>query len=206
MAFATELLIRYPEIFEFTIDDEQSNSLEPAAASIYFKRKGLADREINKLLAAYTLVKTNFFWTNFYHWCNLSTAISIGLVPSVGSLFPDPEDFGWSIIEAVLLTPTYEECKFTDGNIIAYVLEEANSTFCFPFTYKPFIPKHRWEKFDATDETVKLNNSLVIRARNLITAIKKAFSERNETINQISMNDIEKRMLLFKSTYEETVA
>lgn len=194
MSFATELLILHSDALLF---DEPSG-----ARQLFRDKRKLSEADFNKLMAAAQLVKTNFYWTRFYHWASLTMAIGSGVIPMVGYPTPDIDDIGWSIIEAVLLTPDINECReFFDQNIHAYVLEQARLYGAFPFTWKRYIPEQQWSYYDNTEETAKLNNEIIIKLRLFIDAIKRAFSERGEEINELSLRDIEERLSLFYSDY-----
>ncbi|MDW8079960.1 MAG: hypothetical protein RMJ16_13860 [Thermoguttaceae bacterium] len=190
--FSTTLLIKYPEVLTF--DDFYG-------ARLYYESEGLSERDINKLFAAAALVKTDFFWTKFHHFCYLCRAIDEGVVTNVGYLWPDLDNIGWAIVEAVVLTPEINDCRFIDGNIQAYILFLAEKHYYLPFTLIPFLGNANIKKYVDNEKSIDANNFLVLQMRNYISAIKTTLKEVGQELTVVSMDDLEKRILLFRSVY-----
>ncbi|MEO0132799.1 MAG: hypothetical protein ABIK73_07720 [candidate division WOR-3 bacterium] len=190
--FATSLLIRHPEVLEFD---------EPKAIRLFYEDR-LSEININKLIAASVLVKTNFFWAQFPHFCYLCRAIDEGIVTNIGHSFPDLDTIGWAIVEAVILTPNIDECRFIDKDIEAYILFLADKYYYLPFTIIPFLTETKGiEKYVENEKTVHANNYIVLRMRNYISSIKLALEETGQSLSVVAADDLEKRILLFRSSY-----
>lgn len=189
--FATELLILYREAL----------LLEDAEA-IRIATPELSTEDYNKLMSAVTLVTTNFFWANLDKFLLLCSGLEAGFVPITGLAFPDIDTIGWAIVEAVILTPDLDECRFIDPQIEQYIIERAKYEGAFPFTLRPFVS---WPEKDKYENTV-LNNYLVFRTREFLESIKKACAKRNVKLNALAENDLERRFALFAESREETLA
>lgn len=182
--FATELLIRYPEALE--IED---------AEAIHLAYPGLTVTDYNKLVAAVTLVTTDFFWAEVDRFNVLCNAIAKGLTYPGGYLLPEIDTIGWAIVEAVILTPELDDCVFRDKQIEDYIIMAAKHANAFPFTLRRFVDWPDKDKYDSPE----LNNFLVFHMKDYLDAIRQAFASRQESLNAISEADLEKRIRYFQS-------
>lgn len=162
---------------------------DPAVIEHEFRSRGFSDFDYNRFMAAKMVMETNWYWMNLQSFMVLSDAITYGHV--IGSMIPRPsmESMGWSIVEAVLLTPELEECKFLD-DIIAYIEERAKYENEFAITLRNFIHDEQIKNM----ESPYLNNWIIVQTEKLIRGIDLVLEHKGENLNVKSIEDLRHRM------------
>ncbi|MEM3062713.1 MAG: hypothetical protein QW303_04095 [Nitrososphaerota archaeon] len=182
--FATQLLIKYNDLLQedpFVILEE-------------FTKRGEKQENYNKFMAGRTIIETNFYWSRLPQFLLLSDAITYGRVYYDTIPMASVESIGWSVLEAVILTPDLAEVRL-DDNVKAYIKQRVKFEKEYPFTLKRFLddPNNDFEKFESAD----INNWLIVGIKQYIKAIKEQFKDRGETILPETRVDLEKKFAFF---------
>lgn len=180
--FATTLLIRYNNLIEE----------DPEYIADVLRVHGEPDENYHRYMAAVHLLTSNFYWRNIVQFLILSDAITYGAVNLNSVPLASVESIGWSVVEAVILTPDFDDLRF-DNNILTYIKKRVEYERECPVTLRPFIGPEYVEKY----ENAITNNWIVDRMHTLVNDIKAEFEKRGERMNISSLSDLEMRLSIF---------